>query len=333
MWDEPQSAREQALSLKLVKTQQSLHRARAELLHRSNGERERKALEKLKDKDWTLALRFRLTAELRAELDSMSEAWESDRSAAKAKQADLEQQLEKIKRDPIARVQLGDLTAVDFSSWRDARLKEVAPGSVRREMILLSGVLTVARRDWKLIPANPMTDVRKPSSPPPRDRMPTAGEIDQLAVVAGADLAKTTARAFHAFLFACETAMRAGEIVGLVWGRIDLGRATARLDLTKNGTAREVPLSKEAVRLLQMLPKADPVFGLRSDNLDALFRSIKRRAKVDGFTFHDSRHLAITRLSRKLDVLALARMVGHRNLSQLQAYYNESAEDLAKRLD
>jgi len=241
--------------------------------------------------------------------------------------------LEKIKRDPIARVQLGDLTAVDFSSWRDARLKEVAPGSVRREMILLSGVLTVARRDWKLIPANPMTDVRKPSSPPPRDRMPTAGEIDQLAVVAGADLAKTTARAFHAFLFACETAMRAGEIVGLVWGRIDLGRATARLDLTKNGTAREVPLSKEAVRLLQMLPKADPVFGLRSDNLDALFRSIKRRAKVDGFTFHDSRHLAITRLSRKLDVLALARMVGHRNLSQLQAYYNESAEDLAKRLD
>jgi hypothetical protein len=99
MWDEPQSAREQALSLKLVKTQQSLHRARAELLHRSNGERERKALEKLKDKDWTLALRFRLTAELRAELDSMSEAWESDRSAAKAKQADLEQQLEKLKRD------------------------------------------------------------------------------------------------------------------------------------------------------------------------------------------------------------------------------------------
>ena len=241
--------------------------------------------------------------------------------------------LEKIKRDPIARVRLGDLTAVDFSSWRDARLKEVAPGSVRREMILLSGVLTVARRDWKLIPANPMADVRKPSSPPARDRIPTAGEIERLAAVAGDDLTKTTARAFHAFLFACETGMRAGEIVGLSWSRIDLDRATARLDLTKNGTAREVPLSKEAVRLLQMLPTMEPVFGLRSDSLDALFRSIKRRAKVDGFTFHDSRHLAITRLSRKLDVLALARMVGHKNLSQLQVYYNESAEDLARRLD
>ena len=85
--------------MKLVKAQQSLHRARAELLHRSNGERERKALEKLRDKDWTLALRFRLTAELRAEIDSMSAAWEADRNAAKAKQADLEKLLERLKRD------------------------------------------------------------------------------------------------------------------------------------------------------------------------------------------------------------------------------------------
>lgn len=82
-----------------MKAQQSLHRARAELLHRSNGERERKALEKLRDKDWTLALRFRLTAELRAEIDSMSAAWEADRNAAKAKQADLEKLLERLKRD------------------------------------------------------------------------------------------------------------------------------------------------------------------------------------------------------------------------------------------
>ena len=68
-------------------------------MHRSNGERERKALEKLRDKDWTLALRFRLTAELRAEIDSMSAAWEADRNAAKAKQADLEKLLERLKRD------------------------------------------------------------------------------------------------------------------------------------------------------------------------------------------------------------------------------------------
>lgn len=53
---------------------------------------------------------------------------------------------------------------------------------------------------------------------------------------------------------------------------------------------------------------------------------------VDGLTFHDLRHSAITRLAKKLDVLALAKMVGHRDLRQLMIYYNPSAEELAGRL-
>jgi hypothetical protein len=38
-------------------------------------------------------------------------------------------------------------------------------------------------------------------------------------------------------------------------------------------------------------------------------------------------------LAKKLDVLALARMVGHRDLRMLQIYYNPSATELAGRLD
>ena len=56
-------------------------------------------------------------------------------------------------------------------------------------------------------------------------------------------------------------------------------------------------------------------------------------ALIEDLHFHDSRHTAITRLAGKLDVLALARMVGHKDLRMLQIYYNESAEDMAKRLD
>ena len=48
--------------------------------------------------------------------------------------------------------------------------------------------------------------------------------------------------------------------------------------------------------------------------------------------FHDSRHEGITRLAAVLVVLELERAVGHRDLRMLQAYYNESAEDLAKKL-
>ena len=241
--------------------------------------------------------------------------------------------LEKFRRDPIARLQMGELRPEHFAGWRDARLREVSPGTVIREMQLLSTVLNTARREWGLISSNPLSDVRRPPPPPPRDRLPTEDEIERMRHVAGEDLRHATARAFHAFLFALETAMRAGEIVGLTWDRIDLEMRVAHLARTKNGRPRDVPLSSEAVRLLEALPRMEPVFGLSSQQLDVLFRKVRDRAGVTDLTFHDSRHAAITRLSKKLDVLALARMVGHRDLRMLQVYYNESAEELAKRLD
>lgn len=241
--------------------------------------------------------------------------------------------LHKLARDRIGRMGIGAVTSTDLSDWRDRRLLEVAPGSVRREMNLLSAVFTQARREWRMIDANPIADVRLPPPPPKRSRLPSAGEMERLALSAGDDLTKKTARAFHAFRFAIETAMRAGEIVKLTPDRVFIDRAFLALDKTKNGQAREVPLSSEALRLLDALPDADPVFGLTSRELDVLWRKLRDRAGVADLTFHDSRHLAITRLSRKLDVLALARMVGHRNISQLMTYYDASAEDLAKRLD
>ena len=45
-----------------------------------------------------------------------------------------------------------------------------------------------------------------------------------------------------------------------------------------------------------------------------------------------ARHDAITRLAQKLNVLQLARMVGHRDIRSLQTYYNETAESMARLL-
>jgi integrase len=240
--------------------------------------------------------------------------------------------LEKFLTYPIAKIALGELKPSDLGNWREARLKEVAPASVKREMILMSAVLTQARKEWGFIKENPMADVRKPSDTAPRDRRPSAEELERLAHSAGSDLSHSTARAYQAFVFAIETAMRAGEIIGLTWEHVDLEDRVCHLPKTKNGTSRDVGLSPEAVRLLEELPRQDPVFGLRSPQLDALWRKLRDRAGVEDLHFHDSRHEAITRLARKLDVLSLARMVGHRNLNQLNAYYNETAKDLAKRL-
>jgi len=65
---------------------------------------------------------------------------------------------------------------------------------------------------------------------------------------------------------------------------------------------------------------------------DALFRKAVGRAGIQDLHFHDSRHEAITRLSKKMDVLDLARTVGTRDLKTLMTYYERSAADLAKQL-
>lgn len=242
--------------------------------------------------------------------------------------------LQRFCKDRLADILLKDLKAADFADWRDRRLLQVAPGSVKREMVLMSGVITMARREWSLIDKSPMSDVRKPSSPPPRDRRVSKAEIEQLVSAAGGDLEKMSARAIHAFRFAVETAMRAGEIVGLEWRYTDIKKRVAHLPRSKNGTSRDVPLSSSAIGLLEELPETDgPCFGLSSGQLDALFRKVRDKAGIENLHFHDSRHEAITRLAHKLDVLSLARMVGHKDIRMLQVYYNETAEELALRLD
>jgi integrase len=74
------------------------------------------------------------------------------------------------------------------------------------------------------------------------------------------------------------------------------------------------------------------VFGVTSVQITRAFIVIKDACLIKDMTFHDTRHEAITRLAKKMDAVALARTVGHRNLNQLLIYYNESAADLAKRL-
>lgn len=288
-------------------------------------------------KEWAMREEYLVThsEEIAAQgtLSELFDRYARERSTTKRGERWEVIRLEKLAKDKIGSIRLADLKPADLADWRDRRLAEVAPGSVIREMNLIGAVLSVAVKEWGLLGSNPMTDVKRPKQPPARDRLVTKEELEKLALSAGDDLTNATARAYHAFLFALETGMRAGEIVELVWSRVDVEKRVARLDRTKNGSARNVPLSSEAVRLLRALPEADPIFGLSSRQLDALWRKLRDRAGVDGLTFHDSRHAAITRLSKKLDVLALARMVGHRNISQLQTYYNETAEDLAKRLD
>jgi hypothetical protein len=63
------------------------------------------------------------------------------------------------------------------------------------------------------------------------------------------------------------------------------------------------------------------------------FRKARDKVLIEGLHFPDSRAEALTRRSRKVDVMTLAKISGRKDLSILQnTSYRESAEDIAARL-
>lgn len=246
-----------------------------------------------------------------------------------------------VQRDTIASVLLSELDETHIANWRDMRLKVVSAASVRREWNLLSHACNVAMKEWKWLPKNPFSEVRRPPPTEARDRRISEDEIDRLNLALGYDQdappLTVTARVGAALMFAIETAMRAGEIVNLQWDDVFEDERYLKTSGKTAAARRNVPLSSEALRILKQLDgikiEDQSVFRIPStQTLDTLFRKAKARALIEDLHFHDSRHESITRLAKKLDVLALARAVGHRDLRMLQVYYNESATDLAKRL-
>jgi len=243
-------------------------------------------------------------------------------------------------RDPVADVSLRMLAPTDIATWRDRRLKQVSGSTVAREMTILRHACSVARREWGWVRVNPVSDVRRPVTAAARTRRPTDDETEKLLDTLGYSREippKTvSARIGAAYLFAIETAMRAGEICGLEWQYVN--ERHVHLPLTKNGYARDVPLSSEARRIIEQLRflngEEGTVFDVSTASLDALFRKARARACIEDLHFHDTRREALTRLSKIFDVMELARISGHRDLRVLQnVYYAPTVADLAAKLD
>ena len=235
----------------------------------------------------------------------------------------------------MASIRVGDITTEMLAKYRNDALTRLKPASVLRYIGILSGVFEHMRTEWKWIDENPMTDLKKPQAGPGRDRIFTEDEISRVLDALGHNSACTDIQQAmgDTFLFAIESGMRAKEILGLEWDRVDTTRRFVTLPDTKNGDRRHVPLSKKAIEIIESRRDHDKPFNLKSNTLKVMFPIYLKRAGIDGACFHDTRHTAITRLAKKLIPLDLAKMAGHRRLDMTLHYYNEPVEDIAAKID
>lgn len=219
---------------------------------------------------------------------------------------------------------LAEIDSARVGEWRDWRLKAVSGSTVNRDASLLGNLFSVAMDEWKVIGAHPFKGVRMPRHNPPRHKVWTWQLIRRVLRAPNRNAREVqTIRAFH---IALHTGMRLSEIlVAQVVGRV----AVLPKDKTSGGVTVKVPLARKGAELFARYAP----FTIRADIASATFSDLTDELLIDGLTFHDSRASALTWLSRRMDVMTLARISRHKNLRTLmETYYRETAEQIAARL-
>jgi hypothetical protein len=114
-----------------------------------------------------------------------------------------------ILRCPMSHRTLAKLTSTDVASYRDERLKSVAPATLVRELNTVSHAIEIATREWGLwLPRNPVKLVRRPQVPRGRTRRLKAGEEARL--LAACDSGRTPLMK-PLIILAIETAIRSSQ--------------------------------------------------------------------------------------------------------------------------
>ena len=243
------------------------------------------------------------------------------------------QRLQRLIRDPVSSFKASQLTSQAIAAFRDRRLHD-GRRTCHYDLILIRHCLKVAMNEWGLMmSSNPVDKVKMPPSSPARNRRLEDGEFDRLE-----EAAKQTKNPhiWPVIIFAIETGMRRGEILGLRWEHVDLDRRIAFLPLTKNGSSREVPLSTQAAQVLARQRQRNDTpspFPVTSNGFRLAWDRLRRRAGLADLRFHDLRHEAISRFFELgLNIPEVAVISGHKDPRMLFRYTHLRAEELVAKL-
>jgi len=216
---------------------------------------------------------------------------------------------------------LTDIAAPQIAAWRDSRLKEVSGSTVVREANLLRNVFNVARLEWKWTDGKPFEGVKMPAESEARHQVWGWKLIKRLLRAERTGKTREVQDAFH---IALRTGMRLGEALAAP-GHYDSAARVVTIK-TKTEAVGRIPIGRIAHKLLQRKP-----FQVDANEASVLFSKLCRELMITGLTFHDARATALTHLAKKVDVMTLAKISRHKDVSLLmRVYYRPSPSDIAK---
>ena len=137
------------------------------------------------------------------------------------------------------------------------------------------------------------------------------------------------------FDIALNTGMRKSEQYTLEWPEVSLTRKRIRLDKTKNGSEREIPMNKTCLKAFKALfakrPHDGRIFQSKFkrdlNNPRKWFEVALEEAKISNFRWHDLRHTFISRLVMKdVNLRTVQELAGHKTISMTTRYAHLAPE-------
>ncbi len=140
-------------------------------------------------------------------------------------------------------------------------------------------------------------------------------------------------------VMALNTGMRKEEILSLKWDNVDMTHGSIRLDVTKNGERREVPINDALrVTLKGMVRRIDVPYvfydastGRRFMDIKKPFGTAMKKAGIVDFHFHDLRHTFASHLVMAgQDITTVSKLLGHKSLTMTLRYSHLAPDHLSK---
>jgi len=225
------------------------------------------------------------------------------------------------------------------------RVRCYTPGSARKLFYALKTAVEWHSHEYHYPLGDKFEAVDVPAAwAAPRDRRLNGDEEDRLMVACGG-MYKDPEGWRLLIGLALETAMRAGELIGMLWEEVNIEQRFIVIPKEREKTrkGRQVPLSTRALGILAAMKKRrakgeSRVFATMPTTSPVLGRGFKRitkRAECNDLHFHDLRHEAVARFFERttLQTMEIAMITGHTELKTLQRYANLRPAILASKLD
>ncbi len=213
---------------------------------------------------------------------------------------------------------LESITPLDIEKYKIKRRKKVGPATVNKELACFKTMFSKAMV-WGLAADNPVKKVSFYREPPGRVRYLTQEEINRL-------LDESADHLRPVLVVALYTGMRKSEILRLTWNDIDLDQRVIYVRNSKNGMAREIPISDELLSTLSSLPKSGgAVFrhadGSAVNSIRTAFDNAVKRAQIEEFSFHDLRHTFASHLvMHGVELVTVKELLGHKTIQMTLRY-------------